>query len=399
MKHLEDEQERDNQVKLKADAEDRAWANADKYANPSLVQIHSHSQTLLLDDTGSCELELKPLCSSCHYEGRNLAVVFCVKSSSGLVEKTFSLSLQYVKAKRGDDQTGASRKRKRLEPSAVTAQASGRPSPQDNLTSASQTLTCPPPKGDDPATWAMPRQQGDSPTVPPLQEAGLTDSSPSQDSYDGGGSEAHATAPGANAGSPSFANSWIEPHVSPPAHSFQQQLHHVPNKRQRLDKESSDVAAPAIASSSPQLDHIVRSASLDVAGPPAMGDDPTAESMLLHTARPPCPEFGYTSGASEDQAITPGPLRDLTESELDALLRSPSVPSGSDGPPFADTTGPHPYECCPLSWPLNDHEGLPTVFSSCASPSWYTGSSPDLEYYEEAAADFTYGSDSTQCYW
>jgi len=70
----------------------------------------------------------------------------------------------------------------------------------------------------------------------------------------------------------------------------------VPNKRQRLDKESSDgsfnplspspflisnqlraVAAPAIASSSPQLDHIVRSASLDVAGPPAMGDDPTAE--------------------------------------------------------------------------------------------------------------------------
>jgi len=59
MKHLEDEQERDNQVKLKADAEDRAWANADKYANPSLVQIHSHSQTLLLDDTGSCELELK----------------------------------------------------------------------------------------------------------------------------------------------------------------------------------------------------------------------------------------------------------------------------------------------------------------------------------------------------
>lgn len=30
------------------------------------------------------------------------------------------------------------------------------------------------------------------------------------------------------------------------------------------------------------------------------------QSMLLHTARPPCPEFGYTSGASEDQAITPG---------------------------------------------------------------------------------------------
>jgi len=47
-----------------------------------------------------------------------------------------------------------------------------------------------------PDVQAMPRQQGDSPTVPPLQEAGLTDSSPSQDSYDGAGSEAHATAPG-----------------------------------------------------------------------------------------------------------------------------------------------------------------------------------------------------------
>lgn len=164
----------------------------------------------------------------------------------------------------------------------------------------------------------------------------------------------------------------------------------VPHKRQRLDKESSAVAAPAFASSSPQQDHIAPSASRDLTGPPAMGDDPIAEAMLLHT----CPECGHTSGASEDQATT-GPLRDLTESELDALLRSPSVPSGSDGPPFADTTGPHPHECCPLSWPLNDHEGLPTVFSFASS--WYTGSSPDLEYSEEAAADFIYGSDSTQC--
>lgn len=119
MKHLGNK-ERDNQAELKAEAEDRAWANADKYANPSLVQIHSHSQTLLLDDTGGCELELKvctmskpttplafemwaggsadvacvwqPLCSSCHNEGSNLEVVFYVKSPSGLVEKTFSLS-------------------------------------------------------------------------------------------------------------------------------------------------------------------------------------------------------------------------------------------------------------------------------------------------------------------
>jgi hypothetical protein len=59
MKHLGNKQERDNQAKQKADAEDRAWATADKYANPSLVQMHARSQTLLLDDTGSCELKLK----------------------------------------------------------------------------------------------------------------------------------------------------------------------------------------------------------------------------------------------------------------------------------------------------------------------------------------------------
>jgi hypothetical protein len=59
MKHLENEQERDDQAKLKADAEDRAWANVDKYANPSLVQMHARSQALLLDEEGSCELKLK----------------------------------------------------------------------------------------------------------------------------------------------------------------------------------------------------------------------------------------------------------------------------------------------------------------------------------------------------
>ncbi|ELR13399.1 uncharacterized protein ACA1_243590 [Acanthamoeba castellanii str. Neff] len=191
--------EQDRQAKRKAAAEESAWEKDDKYANPSLVQVHSpFGQTLQLDEEGSCVFQMRV---HCNHPKSGLEVEFVVKSLTGLV--TCSLSLHHVNAKRGgkEKQTGSNHKRQRLdeEPSAVAAPAfASRPPQQDNFNpSASLDPTGPPPMGDDPTTGAMPPHPGNNTAVPPCPEAGHTGSSPFQGSPgNDGASEVQAITPG-----------------------------------------------------------------------------------------------------------------------------------------------------------------------------------------------------------
>ncbi|ELR12234.1 uncharacterized protein ACA1_031270 [Acanthamoeba castellanii str. Neff] len=181
--HMGPKPERDRQAKRKAAAEESAWEKDDKYANPSLVQMHSpFGQTLQLDQEGSCTFQMMVHCISDHPKSE-LEVEFVVKSLTGL--ETYSLPLHHVKAKRGDKEkkAGRNRKRRRLdeEPSAVAAQDSASSSPQDNLILlASQTPTGPPPMGDNLEAGSMHLYQDGSncPLAHLCREAGHTGSSP-----------------------------------------------------------------------------------------------------------------------------------------------------------------------------------------------------------------------------